>query len=192
MFISKIWPRMRQQHGGSCSAEGTSTSQGKCLAAFWIWKVLYKGWEDLDKGKVIWKMCKMEVKYCSNLLRPQPDTSQQRKLIVLMLPSTSLFARKITEAVTTFIWCKDIHPYSAVENNGLWRLVNKPRYISSSHNHFSEWHTWQAYRLCTTMHQIKRLAVQFTALVLWYFLSHLNKVFYFNSSISNLSILNSI
>ncbi|XP_076742690.1 E3 SUMO-protein ligase ZBED1-like [Maylandia zebra] len=112
--------------------------------------------EEPDKSKAVCKMCKMEVKHCGNttnlrnhLTRHHPDIplaktadTKQRSLekaFAMKLASTSPRAQKITQSVATFI-CKDIRPYSVVENDGFQNLINtlEPRYVLPSRKHLSE------------------------------------------------------
>ena len=57
----------------------------------------------------------------------------------LTFPADSLRAIKITEAIATFV-CKDLRPYSLVENEGLKRLilVLKPHFVMVQHKHLTE------------------------------------------------------
>ncbi|KAK0141192.1 Zinc finger BED domain-containing protein 1 [Merluccius polli] len=114
---------------------------------------------ELDKSKAICRLCKMEVKYFGNttnlrnhLTRHHPDTqsaktsdpnpkkqTQLEQAFGFKLASNSPRAQKITEAVATFI-CKDIRPYSVVENDGFRSLINilEPRYVLPTRKHLSE------------------------------------------------------
>ncbi len=108
----------------------------------------------LDKSKAICKLCQLEVKYCGNTtnlrnhmsrhhhpnVTNEPSGPQQRKLKEsLQLPTNSTRAKKITEAIATFV-CKDMRPYSVVENVGFKRLmkVTEPHYVMVSRKHLSE------------------------------------------------------
>uniref|UniRef100_A0A3P8RJ63 BED-type domain-containing protein n=1 Tax=Astatotilapia calliptera TaxID=8154 RepID=A0A3P8RJ63_ASTCA len=112
--------------------------------------------EEPDKSKAVCKMCKMEVKHCGNttnlrnhltrhhpdiLLAKTADTKQcsLEKAFAVKFESTSPRAQKITQSVATFI-CKDIRPYSVVENDGFQNLINtlEPRYVLPSRKHLSE------------------------------------------------------
>ncbi|XP_028254439.1 zinc finger BED domain-containing protein 1-like [Parambassis ranga] len=110
--------------------------------------------DKLDKSKAICKVCQMEVKYCGNTtnlrnhmlrhhqdLMSKPSTgSQQMKLKqTLQLPANSARSLKITEAIAGFI-CKDMRPYSVVENEGFRRLikVTEPLYVMVSRKRLSE------------------------------------------------------
>uniref|UniRef100_A0A3P8QXP5 BED-type domain-containing protein n=1 Tax=Astatotilapia calliptera TaxID=8154 RepID=A0A3P8QXP5_ASTCA len=112
--------------------------------------------EEPDKSKAVCKMCKMEVKHCGNttnlrnhltrhhpdiLLAKTADTKQRslEKAFAVKFESTSPRAQKITQSVATFI-CKDIRPYSVVENDGFQNLINtlEPRYVLPSRKHLSE------------------------------------------------------
>lgn len=112
--------------------------------------------EEPDKSKAVCKMCKMEVKHCGNttnlrnhltrhhpdiLLAKTADTKQRslEKAFAVKLASTSPRAQKITQSVATFI-CKDIRPYSVVENDGFQNLINtlEPRYVLPTRKHLSE------------------------------------------------------
>nr|XP_054594610.1 E3 SUMO-protein ligase ZBED1-like isoform X2 [Nothobranchius furzeri] len=91
----------------------------------------------LDKSKVICKACQMEVKYCGNttnlnnrILRHHQDLAckpsaglQQMKFKEsLQLPANSTRSHKKTEVIAGFI-CKNMRPYSVVENEGFKRLM---------------------------------------------------------------------
>ncbi|XP_054592246.2 E3 SUMO-protein ligase ZBED1-like [Nothobranchius furzeri] len=108
----------------------------------------------LDKSKVICKSCQMEVKYCGNTtnlnnhilrhhqdLACKPSTGLQQMKIKesLQLPANSTRSHKITEAIAGFI-CKDMRPYSVVENEGFKRLmkVAEPQYVMVSRKRLSE------------------------------------------------------
>ncbi|KAL2102146.1 hypothetical protein ACEWY4_001314 [Coilia grayii] len=111
------------------------------------------GTDGLDKSKAICKLCKLEVKYCGNttnlrnhLLRHHPELTskpsgpQQMKLKeTLQLPANSARSIKITEAIAGFV-CKDMRPYSVVENEGFRHLmkVTEPHYIMVSRKRLSE------------------------------------------------------
>ncbi|KAM8733234.1 E3 SUMO-protein ligase ZBED1-like [Acanthopagrus schlegelii] len=112
-----------------------------------------KGKDALDKSKAICKVCQMEIKYCGNttnlrnhLLRHHRDLTsnppgpQQMKLKeTLQLPANSARSLKITEAIAGFI-CKDMRPYSVVENDGFRHLmkVAEPHYVMVSRKSLSE------------------------------------------------------
>ena len=112
-----------------------------------------KGKDALDKSKAICKVCQMEIKYCGNttnlrnhLLRHHRDLTsnppgpQQMKLKeTLQLPANSARSLKITEAIAGFI-CKDMRPYSVVENGGFRHLmkVAEPHYVMVSRKRLSE------------------------------------------------------
>lgn len=93
--------------------------------------------DELDKSKAICKACHMEVKYCGNttnlrnhMLRHHQDLMsklstglQEMKLKqTLPLPHNSARSVKITEVIAGFV-CKDMRPYSVVENEGFRRLM---------------------------------------------------------------------
>ncbi|XP_048020934.1 E3 SUMO-protein ligase ZBED1-like [Megalobrama amblycephala] len=109
---------------------------------------------ELDKSKAICKACQMEVKYCGNttnlrnhMMRhhqdiiSKPATGPQQMTLkqTLQLPTNSERSVKITEAIAGFI-CKDMRPYSVVENVGFRRLmkVMEPNYVIVSRKHLSE------------------------------------------------------
>ncbi|KAK9961837.1 hypothetical protein ABG768_007237 [Culter alburnus] len=109
---------------------------------------------ELDKSKAICKACQMEVKYCGNttnlrnhMMRhhqdiiSKPATGPQQMTLkqTLQLPTNSARSVKITEAIAGFI-CKDMRPYSVVENVGFRRLmkVMEPNYVIVSRKHLSE------------------------------------------------------
>lgn len=110
--------------------------------------------DELDKSKAICKAYQMEVKYCRNttnlrnhMLRHHQDLMsksstgpQQMKLEqTLQLPANSARSVKITEEIAGFI-CKDMWPYSVVENEGFRRLmkVTEPHYVMLSRKRLSE------------------------------------------------------
>lgn len=99
----------------------------------------------LDKQQAIFKLCNGTVKYCGNttnlcnhLTRHHPAETQSTRLkqtsleqvLAPKLPASSQRAQKITEAVSVFI-CKDIRPYSVVENDDFRSLIKtlEPRYV---------------------------------------------------------------
>lgn len=109
---------------------------------------------ELDKSKAICKACQMEVKYCGNttnlrnhMMRhhqdiiSKPATGPQQMTLkqTLQLPTNSARSVKITEAIAGFI-CKDMRPYSVVENVGFRRLmkVMEPNYVIVSRKRLSE------------------------------------------------------
>lgn len=110
---------------------------------------------ELDKSKTICKICYMEVRYCGNttnlrdhLTRHHPEQTQSalalrqtqlEKAFEIKLAANSPRAQKITNAIATYI-CKDIQPYSAVENDGFRGLMKtlEPRYVIPTRKQFSE------------------------------------------------------
>ncbi|XP_056116473.1 E3 SUMO-protein ligase ZBED1-like [Rhinichthys klamathensis goyatoka] len=109
---------------------------------------------ELDKSKAICKACQMEVKYCGNttnlrnhmmrhhqdiLSKPATGPQQMTLKQTLQLPTNSARSVKITEAIAGFI-CKDMRPYSVVENVGFRRLmkVMEPNYVIVSRKRLSE------------------------------------------------------
>lgn len=76
-------------------------------------------------------------------LRPQPKPldSKQTTLdnIINKLPSTSTRAKKISESVVHFV-CKDLQPYSVVENGGFRHMVNtmELRYVVPTRRHITD------------------------------------------------------
>ncbi|XP_051973794.1 E3 SUMO-protein ligase ZBED1-like [Xyrauchen texanus] len=110
---------------------------------------------ELDKSKAICKACQMEVKYCGNttnlrnhmmrhhqdIILSKPATGPQQMTLkkTLQLPTNSARSVKITEAIAGFI-CKDMRPYSVVENVGFRRLmkVMEPNYVIVSRKRLSE------------------------------------------------------
>ncbi|XP_041862941.1 E3 SUMO-protein ligase ZBED1-like [Melanotaenia boesemani] len=111
--------------------------------------------EELDKTKAVCKLCDIEVKYCGNTTNlrnhltrhhptTQPNASDQKQTklenaFVCKLSSSSSRAQKITEAIAVFI-CKDLRPFSVVENDGFQSLVKllEPRYVLPTRKHLSE------------------------------------------------------
>ena len=70
----------------------------------------------------------------------KPSGAKQKKLREsLTLPADSPRAIKITEANTTFV-CKDLRPYSVVENEGFKQLVHvlDPHYVMVQRKHLTE------------------------------------------------------
>ena len=113
---------------------------------------------ELDKTKVVCKICQAELSYCRNTtnLRShltryhttlstlasdnKPSGAKQKKLRdLLTLPPESLRAVKITEAIATFV-CKDLRLYSVVENEGFRRLLQvlEPHYVMVQRKHLTE------------------------------------------------------
>ncbi|KAM8728456.1 E3 SUMO-protein ligase ZBED1-like [Acanthopagrus schlegelii] len=113
--------------------------------------------KELDKTKVVCKICQAEVSYCRNTTNlrnhltryhtmltlasdNKPSGAKQKKLREsLKLPADSPRAIKITEAIATFV-CKDLRPYSVVENEGFRRLLQvlEPHYVMVQRKHLTE------------------------------------------------------
>lgn len=120
-----------------------------------------KDTDALDKTNAVCKLCQIEVKYFGNttnlnkhLQRHHPgikpstgQTGQQMKLKEsLTLPANSARSHSITMAIAEFV-CKDMRPYSVVENEGFRRLMNvvEPHYAMVS----LWWDKWKCYTLFT-------------------------------------------
>ncbi|GAA6076760.1 zinc finger BED domain-containing protein 1-like, partial [Tachysurus ichikawai] len=70
----------------------------------------------------------------------QTTASQQTLDVTLSkLPCTSEKAKRITESIALFI-CKDIRPYSVVENAGFRNMIHtlEPRYVIPSRKLFAD------------------------------------------------------
>lgn len=110
-----------------------------------------------DKNIAICVICHADVKYCSNttnlrnhltrhhpevLVSTPPPTNRQPNILNALtskIPHNSPRAQKITESIAIFI-CKDIRPYSVVENDGFRYMLNvlEPRYSVPSRKQISE------------------------------------------------------
>ncbi|XP_017261968.1 E3 SUMO-protein ligase ZBED1-like [Kryptolebias marmoratus] len=115
------------------------------------------GTQEVDKSKVVCKLCQRELKYCSNttnlrnhltryhadaLQKAQPVDSKQTQIdksFISKLPSSSARAQKITKSVAVFI-CKDLRPYSVVENKGFKNMLKilEPRYAIPTRKYMTE------------------------------------------------------
>lgn len=116
------------------------------------------GKTELGMTKAVCKLCHRPVSYCGNttnmtahLVRHHPDINiNQHKRpaaacqqtldgSLSKLPSSSDKAKRITTSIAHFM-CKDLRPYSVVENVGLRNMVYnlEPRYIIPSRKFFSE------------------------------------------------------
>ncbi|KAG1925191.1 zinc finger BED domain-containing protein [Pimephales promelas] len=118
--------------------------------------------EVVDKTKVVCKHCHTVLKYCNNttnlrnhLARHHADLMQQKQSSVAKpddakqtqldkafhckYPSGSVRAQKITRSVAVYI-CKDLHPYSVVDNVGFKYMVItlEPRYVIPTRKHITE------------------------------------------------------
>jgi len=116
----------------------------------------------LDKSVALCKLCRAEIKYtggttnfATHLKRrheidlSSPTSTQPKASCSKSEESLSPFfqklnhnskrAQSVTAAITKFI-CKDLRPYSVVENEGFRDLVHllEPRYVIPSRPHFSE------------------------------------------------------
>ena len=111
----------------------------------------------LDKEFAICKNCLAKVKYTGNttnmhshLVRHHPElAAEERNASVSQptintafkakLPSGSPRAASITKSIACFI-CKDLRPYSVVENEGFLRMLNtlEPRYDIPCWKYFTE------------------------------------------------------
>ncbi|GAA6085777.1 zinc finger BED domain-containing protein 1-like isoform X1 [Tachysurus ichikawai] len=108
----------------------------------------------LDMNKMVCKLCHTVIAYCGNttnlsahlarhhpkLNAKQPAASQQTLDVTLSkLPCTSEKAKRITESIALFI-CKDIQPYSVVENAGFRNMIHtlEPRYVIPSRKLFTD------------------------------------------------------
>ena len=111
----------------------------------------------LDKEFAICKNCLAKVKYTGNttkmhshLVRHHPElAAEERNASVSQptintafkakLPSGSPRAASITKSIACFI-CKDLRPYSVVENEGFRRMLNtlEPRYDIPCRKYFTE------------------------------------------------------
>ena len=110
-----------------------------------------------DNTKVVCKICEAEVSYCRNTTNlrnhltryhtmltlasdNKPSGAKQKKpRESLTFPADSPRAIKITEAIATFV-CKDLRPYSVVENEGFKQLVHvlDPHYVMVQRKHLTE------------------------------------------------------
>lgn len=111
-----------------------------------------------DKSQVVCKLCQAVLKYCNNttnlrnhLSRHHADVLQQPVANVkpkqmqldtsflCKLPPSSARAQKITESVAIFI-CKDLRPYSVVENAGFQKMLQtlEPQYAIPTRKHMTE------------------------------------------------------
>lgn len=116
------------------------------------------GTQEIDKSKVVCKLCQAVLKYCNNttnlrnhlsrhhadaLQQPaaKPVDSRQMQLdrsFLCKLPPNSARAQEITESVAVFI-CKDLRPYSVVENSGFKKMVStlEPQYAIPTRKHMT-------------------------------------------------------
>lgn len=114
----------------------------------------------LDKEFAICKSCRHKVKYTGNtsnmhshLIYHHPELAAEEKtasvsnasqptinaVFKAKLPSGSTRAESITKSIACFI-CKDLRPYSVVENEGFRRMLNtlEPRYDIPCRKYFTE------------------------------------------------------
>ncbi|KAL2079766.1 hypothetical protein ACEWY4_025510 [Coilia grayii] len=112
----------------------------------------------VDKSKVVCRICKAEVKYSGNttnlrnhltrhhpdvqlMLTSETDTRQQsiETAFKNKMPHNSPRAQNITESIALFI-CKDLRPYSVVENEGFSNMVEvlEPCYTIPGRKQMSE------------------------------------------------------
>ena len=124
-----------------------SKLKAKKWVHFGFWRTA-RVW-DLDMSYAVCRLCKCKVKYCTNttnlhllIARHHPEQrvlAAGAKEVTLRnsvlsqpkmsdafkskYPSTSAWAQKITEALLCFI-CKDLRPYSVVDNEGFRQLLN--------------------------------------------------------------------
>lgn len=110
--------------------------------------------------KVVCKICQAEISYCRNTTNLRNHLTRYHSMLTLAfdnkpfgtklklkrklrdsltLPADSPRAIKITEAIATFV-CKDLHPYSVMENECIKWLVQvlEPHYIMVQHKHLTE------------------------------------------------------
>ncbi|KAK0143586.1 Zinc finger BED domain-containing protein 1 [Merluccius polli] len=130
------------------------------LSFVWLYFGFRKKEGNLDKTHAICKRCLVELKYTGNttnlanhLQRKHSITHTQvttpntvaeatppvTNFFPPTLSRTSKRALDVSSAIANFI-CKDMRPYSVVENEGFRDLLHKlePRYVMPSRQHFSE------------------------------------------------------
>ena len=146
---------------GVSSSSSVKPAPSNHKADVWIHFVFpcKPGTQERDKSKVVCKICQAVLKYCSNttnlrnhLSRHHADVLQQPmaksadskqtqldQALMCKLAPGSARAQKITESVAVFI-CKDLRPYSVVENEGFKKMVNtlEPRYAIPTRKHMTE------------------------------------------------------
>lgn len=115
--------------------------------------------QELDMSNAFCKLCKTRIKYSGNttnlrahLTRHHPEVTAQPPAKPVdptqlridtihssKLPAGSERAKKITNAVVYFI-CKDIRPYSIVENEGFRYMLNtlEPRYVIPTRRYITD------------------------------------------------------
>lgn len=148
-------------------AEKVYPPPSKLKAKIWAHFGFYRAVEgrELDMNFAVCRLCKCKVKYCSNTTnlhlhfsRHHPEQQMltagamqatsgnsvlcQPKMsdaLKFKYPSTSARAQKITEALLCFI-CKDLRPYSVVDNEGFRQLMNEcePRYVIPTRRFITE------------------------------------------------------
>ncbi|XP_074518369.1 E3 SUMO-protein ligase ZBED1-like [Halichoeres trimaculatus] len=128
-----------------------------------VWQHFGFRWKDgsTDKTRAICKQCRHEIKYSGNTtnlaghlknkhgIDPQANVSIAADVAACSAPLTNFFQQKlnnnskramnITSAISFFI-CKDMRPYSIVENDGFRELLYtlEPKYTIPSRQHFSQ------------------------------------------------------
>lgn len=123
-----------------------------------------------DRAKIVCRICQIELNYCRNttnmwnhvtryhaalLASDKPPVATQTKLKdVLALPSQCPRALRITEAIAKFI-CKDLRPYSVVENEGFRHLIKvlEPNFVMPQRKHLST-------KLIPTMYESLKEAIR--------------------------------
>ncbi len=118
-------------------------------------------------SKAVCRLCHALVAYCGNttnvaahLARHHPEVNaeltfkltaaasqQTLRDALYKLPSSSEKAKRITKSIADFI-CKDLRPYSVVENTGFRNMLHtlEPRYVIPSRKYFSETAVPQTYK----------------------------------------------
>ncbi|KAK0131243.1 Zinc finger BED domain-containing protein 1 [Merluccius polli] len=143
-------------------AESISPAPAAFRAEVWKYFGFHKGASgDIDRNLVVCRLCMAKVKYSGNttnlrahlarhhteiqLALPEQQAKRDPSQLTLAqvqtqkLPATSTRATKITQSVVYFI-CKDMRPYSVVENEGFRSMVQtlEPRYVIPSRQYITD------------------------------------------------------